>query len=88
MPVHELKTWIEPFKALRDGRKVHEVRRDDRHFHVGDDLMLREWDEHGQRYTGRFVHAVITYKSDGGTWGLPEGLCVMSIQVMHAGSSA
>lgn len=82
--IHELKTWPEPFEALVAGRKTHEVRKSDRDFQVGDLLRLREWvprAEHpdGGWYTGQEAWREVTYLSRGGEWGLPEGLCVMSI---------
>lgn len=42
--VHVLKCWPEPFAALLDGSKRHEVRRDDRGYMVGDVLCLHEWE--------------------------------------------
>ena len=41
---HELKTWPEFFKQTRSGRKKFELRRNDRDFKVGDELLLKEWD--------------------------------------------
>jgi hypothetical protein len=95
---HVLKTWPEPFQAILDGRKRHEIRVDDRGFAVGDVLNLKEWDpspvmctvtpystvptERPAGYTGREVNVRVTYLTPGGKWGLPEGLCVMSIEAV------
>lgn len=41
---HDLKTWPQPFAAVRRGEKTHEVRgTTDRVFEVGDALVLREF---------------------------------------------
>jgi hypothetical protein len=85
---HELKTWPEPFQAILDGVKRYEIRNDDRGFAVGDELLLREYDPgrasdgfgEPARYTGRSIRARVTYATHG-RWGLPFGLCVMSIEV-------
>jgi len=79
---HRLKTWPEPFQALWDGRKHHEIRRADRDFRQGDWLELREWDPGTETYTGRIAHARVTYLSMAGTWGLPADLLVMSVVVI------
>lgn len=91
MRLHELKCWPAPFDEVWRGTKRHEIRRDDdRGFDVGDHLRLREWDPSSypgsitrtpRGFTGRIANAVITYKSEGGTWGLLHGLCVLSILV-------
>lgn len=84
MRTHELKTWPEPFQAIVEGKKRFEVREDDRGFAVGDRLVLLEWAPDGSAlrggYTGRRFVATVTYLVPGGRWGLPERLCVMSIE--------
>jgi hypothetical protein len=76
---HTLKTWPEPFQAVLDGRKKHEVRVDDRGFAVGDHLHLEEWVPGEARYTGQSVTVAVTYISRGPDWGLPERMVVMSL---------
>jgi hypothetical protein len=78
LKTHELKTVPIPFQAVWDGKKLYEVRVNDRDFKVGDKLYLREW---GDDYTGRTINAVITYITKGGTFGLPPDLCVLGIRV-------
>ena len=83
MALQELKCWPEPFQALRDGWKRHEVRKiDDRKFLVGEQIILREWDDCKKLYTGRQLRAQITYISEPGTIGLPDNLAVLSVDVL------
>jgi hypothetical protein len=77
--VHAVKCQREPFEAVRDGRKKHETRVDDRDYRVGDTIELWEI-ETGGVFTGNRIRRRITYKSEGGTWGLPPGLCVLSVE--------
>lgn len=76
---HDLKTWCEPFSRVRSGAKVHEIRKNDRQYMIGDTLLLREWDHTTSAYTGEVERRIVTWISYGGAWGLPEDLCVMSI---------
>lgn len=41
---HTLKTHPAPFRAVRDGRKRFEVRKDDRMFQCGDTVTLQYYD--------------------------------------------
>lgn len=82
MQRHELKTIPLPFQAIWEGRKAYELRPNDRPFKTGDELLLREWDDAKSLYTGRQVTATITYITEGGTFGLPENRCVLSIKVL------
>ena len=96
MATHELKTWPEPFEAVWRDRKRYEIRKNDRGFAVGDVLVLHEWRPrlHGvfpqtvgmdgnAHYTGRVIRTEVEYMTDGGAWGLPAGLCVMSIRTIR-----
>jgi hypothetical protein len=61
---HELKTEVRFFEAVQSGAKTFEIRRNDRGFSVGDELLLREWDPSSGTYTGRRCVKTITYKTD------------------------
>lgn len=87
---HELKCWPEYFEPLATGVKPFEVRRADRAFAVGDTLRLREfipsrngftWSpgHEPSRYTGRVVTRAITYRLDGGVFGVDPGYCVLGL---------
>ena len=56
---HRLKIMPEFFQAVVDGRKTIELRKDDRGYKVGDELVLCEWD--GQAFTGRECRCDISY---------------------------
>jgi hypothetical protein len=58
---HELKIVPRYFEDVRDGRKLFEVRLDDRGYQVGDVLRLREWDPILEAYTGRVDVRGVTY---------------------------
>jgi hypothetical protein len=79
---HLLKCWPGPFKAIREGRKHHEVRVNDRGYAEGDRLVLSEW-EQGRGFSGETAVCDVTYITTGGSFGLPENLCVMSIEMLR-----
>jgi len=58
---HGLKIWPEYFKEVIAGNKTFEIRQNDRSFHVGDRLLLNEWDPKTQNYTGRRTSVRVTY---------------------------
>jgi hypothetical protein len=74
---HELKTWPEFFRAIREGRKRHEVRANDRDFRVGDVLVLREYEPSTNRYTGELERRRVSYVTSA---FLPPPLVAMSLE--------
>lgn len=77
--IHELKILPHWFNDVQSGIKNFEIRRNDRDFHVGDWLILKEY-ERG-KYTGRFVKRQIQYIYQGdGTYGLSEEFCILGLQ--------
>lgn len=82
---HELKVWPEFFSALWNLNKTFEVRKNDRDFHIGDRLLLMEWDNAAQLHTGRYVRFLVTYILLGGQFGVEEGYCVMGMRYETAG---
>lgn len=80
-PDHVLKTRAPFFEQVKRGDKTFEVRKDDRGFQVGDLLLLREWDHHDERFTGRGVGVEVAYKLDGGEFGVEAGYCVLGIEL-------
>ncbi|MFC0182541.1 protein of unknown function [Pseudarcicella hirudinis] len=77
---HEIKCEREYFSQTWLRKKPFEVRKDDRNFSVGDELMLREWIAHKQEYTHRVMFAKISYKLEGGQFGIGKDYCVLGLQ--------
>lgn len=74
--VHELKLLPQYFV----NQKSFELRKDDRDFEEGDLLLLREYDEYTERYTGRFAVKKITYVLRGcPQYGLVSGYCILAV---------
>ena len=80
MKIHELKIRPEYYDAVRCGDKRFEIRKNDRDFHTGDILRLKEWD--GEKYTGDELDALVRYVLYDWTGGLQDGYCIMSIDTM------
>lgn len=70
-----MKTWPQFFEQTRNGTKRFELRRNDRDFRVGDQLLLKEWSPETVRngsgavvtlqgYTGRELMVRVDYIMD------------------------
>jgi hypothetical protein len=85
---HELKTDKGPFQAVWDGRKLYEIRFNDRDFALGDELMLRETVHTGDemsegkpiQYTGRRIRCIVTHYLDD-MYGVKDGWCILSVDL-------
>lgn len=75
---HKLKTHPAAFRAVTNGWKKFEFRRNDRNFQAGDTLALLEFDP-VTGFTGFETWRVVTYILRGPDFGVPLGFCVMSI---------
>ena len=78
MTIHTLKCWPDFFKPIISGTKTFDLRKDDRAYAVGDDLVLCEFRPGVGEYTGRTRRMRITYilrEFD----GLLPGYCVLQL---------
>lgn len=85
--VHQLKILPEYFEPVKNGLKLFEIRKNDRDYVVGDQLLLEEWtnDEHqAVQYTGRSVRALITYITD---YKQKENYVVLGIKLLGGGEN-
>ncbi len=60
------------------GEKEFEIRKNDRGFKLGDNLLLEEYDPQ-TGYTGRSIQRRIAYIIQG-EFGLPNNICVMQLR--------
>ena len=77
--IHELKTYPHYFQQTMDGKKNWECRKNDRHFHVGDTVILKEWDN--ITYSGREIRGTITYILDDKFIGLAKEYVIFSLDI-------
>ncbi len=91
MKIHELKTHRPYFdQVFGDTRKSWELRRNDRDFHVGDALHLREFDPvlNGGSYTGPHGFVEITRVTAELPEGLAEGFVILDISPRYLAAFA
>lgn len=89
MAKHELKTWPDFYDAVERGDKVFEVRKNDRFFQKGDEVVLVKWPErHGDPMRQENIliwcgaprlRFRIGDILQGGQFGIEPGYCVFSL---------
>ena len=76
--IHYLKILPKHFQPVSEGKKLAELRENDRGFSVGDWLHLEEFD--GKEYTGRNLTAEILHVADVGAY--LNGYVLLSIKLL------
>ncbi len=59
--VHNLKIEKVYFEAIKHNKKTCEIRKNDRDFHVGDIIILHEYDLESEQQTGKTIELQITW---------------------------
>ncbi len=79
------KTWKKYFEEIISGKKKFDIRLADFPIDKGDTLVLEEWDEDKNKYTGRKVEVIATYilKTKGQTFYPPEETEKYGFQVIQ-----
>lgn len=77
--VHYVKCEPEFFNDVIEDYKTFELRKNDRDYRPGDDMVLREYDKELGELTGREERVSIVYMLDGYP-GIEEGYCILGIE--------
>lgn len=77
---HDLKTTDPYFSEIVSGNKTFEVRINDRDFRAGDLLILKQYDNKLNCYTGNHCFVNVTFILQGGSFGIHKDYVVMSIK--------
>jgi len=78
MKTHTVKSWPEYFAVIKIGSKTFDLRKNDRNYQEGDDVVFEEFRPGIGTYTGRSVRRRITYvlrEFD----GLMPGYCILAL---------
>jgi ParB family chromosome partitioning protein len=78
MAVHHLKSWPEFFKAIANGDKTFDLRRDDRNYAVDDHVTFEEFRPGVGEYTGVTATRRIAYVLRDFE-GLMPGYCILGL---------
>lgn len=78
---HCLKCWMEFFDAIRQQKKTFDVRRNDRDFQVGDEVVFQRLDPSKELPDGSCEIRRISYILHGNQFGIEEGFCVLGLEL-------
>ena len=77
--VHELKILPHYFVEVKTNKKTFEVRKNDRNFQVGDELLLREYFGEKYGFSGEICHRKIIYIFFGGQYGIESDTVILGL---------
>lgn len=83
--VHELEILPNYFEDVKSGIKQFEISFNDKKFKVGDCVILKEYDDYREFFTGRKIRVKITYLltySEAGQFGLMAGHCIFGFRIL------
>lgn len=79
MRSHTLDIYPEYFARIESGQKTFELRKNDRDFQVGDEIIFDEWDPEKEVYTDNYVVKHIAYILHGGKFGLDPAYSILGL---------
>lgn len=79
MKTHIIKTVQPFFSQVKAGIKTFELRRNDRDYQVGDEVILREYDMMHETFSGDKIKCIITYVLKDRV-GLDDAFCIFSFK--------
>lgn len=79
---HALKTWPEYYAPIEKGDKLFELRKDDRPYKNGDNVLLQEYDPKTETYTGKEMKFNICFilRDLPKSFGLKPGFCILGLK--------
>lgn len=81
MKTHKLKIWPLFYVAVINGKKLFEIRKMDRDYQVGDEILLQEFNHQQNAFTGRECMVRISYIYKSNDY-LREGYGVLAIRLI------
>jgi hypothetical protein len=83
---HKLKTVNPHFQNVWEGNKTFEFRKDDRDYHVGDTLFLKEYFPESDSYSDRGIYCKVTHALRHDDFAdVPDGWVILSVAIMPNG---
>jgi hypothetical protein len=77
---HSLKIWPEYYEEVKKEKMNFQLRKNDRDFQIGDNIILQEWNPDEKKYTrSTELYRHIDYIFKGGKLGLSDYFCILGI---------